>query len=327
MKAFFLALLLLFQSYLKAEIYDCFTFFNELELLKVRLAELDDVVDHFVIVESPISYTGKSKPLYYKENEEEFKKYQHKIIHLVIDFFPDLTGDEKHDHWKREEYSRNFFMKALTRCQRDDIIFISDLDEIPRATSVLEIKDYLSSFKNQRIAKIKKVKKKGGEKQIIKAPETSILSKKNENKFVCSLEMRFFTYQLNLENMRGWQGGSKAVPYWFMQRHTPWEVKIYHHANKDLHSVVNAGWHFNTMGGKDKALYKWQLTGPLYDFHEMLNALENDDELLEKTYRGHILGNPCVAVPIDHSFPKYIVDNLEYFKNLGWVEPVKDGEP
>ncbi len=87
-----------FNTLKATQIFDCFTFYNELELLKMRFEELYDAVDYFVLVESPISYTGKSKSLYYQENAHSFEKYQDKIIHIVIDQFPGLTGNAEADH-------------------------------------------------------------------------------------------------------------------------------------------------------------------------------------------------------------------------------------
>ena len=64
-------------------IFDTFTFYNELDLLELRLNILGDVVDYFVINEATITFTGKTKPLYYFENKERFKKWEDKIIYHV----------------------------------------------------------------------------------------------------------------------------------------------------------------------------------------------------------------------------------------------------
>ena len=56
------------------EVYDCFIFYNELDLLEIRLKTLDSVVDHFVLVEATKTHRGKDKPLYFEENKERFKK-------------------------------------------------------------------------------------------------------------------------------------------------------------------------------------------------------------------------------------------------------------
>jgi len=70
-------------------IYDCFCFFNELEILELRLNILDSVVDKFVICESTVTHTGQPKKMYFEENKDRFSKFLHKIIHLKISDTPD----------------------------------------------------------------------------------------------------------------------------------------------------------------------------------------------------------------------------------------------
>lgn len=67
------------------KVFDVFPFFNELDLLEIRLNILDPHVDYFVLSKSTKTFSGLDKPLYYKENKEKFKKFNHKIIHNVID--------------------------------------------------------------------------------------------------------------------------------------------------------------------------------------------------------------------------------------------------
>ena len=66
-------------------IVDCFTFYNELEMLYYRLSLLNDYVDHFVLVESNQTFAGNTKRLFYNENKHLFEKYNHKIIHVTVD--------------------------------------------------------------------------------------------------------------------------------------------------------------------------------------------------------------------------------------------------
>ena len=116
-------------------LYDCFTFFNELELLEIRLNELDDIVDKFVLVEATRTHTNKIKPLYFKENKEKFSKFTDKIIHIVVDDMP-----ESNDAWVLENYQRNSIVRGLKDCNSHDVIMISDVDEIPRSEVVLKVK-------------------------------------------------------------------------------------------------------------------------------------------------------------------------------------------
>src|SRR5690242_8981156 len=118
-----------------AKIYDCFLFYNEIELLKMRLEELNAAVDYFVLVESVETHKGDLKPLHFKENQHLFAEYLNKIIHIVVDErHPELTG-----LWEKENYHRNCISRGLKQCHPSDIILLSDLDEIPRVESILSL--------------------------------------------------------------------------------------------------------------------------------------------------------------------------------------------
>jgi beta-1,4-mannosyl-glycoprotein beta-1,4-N-acetylglucosaminyltransferase len=69
-------------------VFDSFIFFNELDLLELRLNILNDVVDYFVLTESPWTVSGNPKPLYYQENKDRFEKFNHKIIHNITEEIP-----------------------------------------------------------------------------------------------------------------------------------------------------------------------------------------------------------------------------------------------
>lgn len=70
------------------KIIDCFPFFNEFELLEIRLKELWDTVDYFVIAEANITQSGIPKPYYLLDNWERFRPYAEKIIHVMVDDMP-----------------------------------------------------------------------------------------------------------------------------------------------------------------------------------------------------------------------------------------------
>ncbi|MBV1702162.1 MAG: hypothetical protein KGQ46_10120 [Hyphomicrobiales bacterium] len=108
--------------------YDCFTFFNELDLLELRLRELDACVDQFVLVESTLTFTGTVKPLHFKENIERFSPWIHKITHIVVDSFPAAATTSR----AREHHQRDAIMRGLEQARPDDFVILSDVDEIPR---------------------------------------------------------------------------------------------------------------------------------------------------------------------------------------------------
>jgi len=113
-------------------LYDGFTFFNELDILEVRLNTLDSVVDKFILVEATKSFRGNDKALVFDQNKERFAKFLDKIIHVVVDDMPD--GDNA---WVRENFQRNCIARGLPKgASPDDRLMVSDADEIPRPTSV-----------------------------------------------------------------------------------------------------------------------------------------------------------------------------------------------
>lgn len=114
--------------------FDCFPFFNELELLRLRLTELEYVVDKHVLVESLTTHTGKPKPLYYHENKHLFEKWANKIRHIIIR--DPKTGTTADDNWDREFYQRDRIGDGLTDAKDGDTIIISDADEIPNPAAI-----------------------------------------------------------------------------------------------------------------------------------------------------------------------------------------------
>ena len=112
-------------------IIDGIIFFNELDLLEIRLNFLNNYIDYFVIVESKKTFQGDNKPLYYLENKARFKSFESKIIHVVLDDFPD-----KSNAWNNESLQRDAMLNGLQRFSDEDYILISDLDEIPNLESL-----------------------------------------------------------------------------------------------------------------------------------------------------------------------------------------------
>lgn len=124
------------------KIFDCFKFFNELELLDLRIMVLDDLVDHYVLVEANKSHTGKSKGFIFEQNKDMFSKYLHKIIHVKVNYLPDYSRD---DIWVAENYQRNCISRGLKDVAKPgDKIIISDADEIPNPDTIVK---YIDSVK------------------------------------------------------------------------------------------------------------------------------------------------------------------------------------
>jgi beta-1,4-mannosyl-glycoprotein beta-1,4-N-acetylglucosaminyltransferase len=112
-------------------IYDCFMFFNEVELLELRLKTLYKHVDYFVLVEIGKTHTGKDKPYHYEEFSSLFEKYSDKIIYVK---HPGFIND---DAWFNENAHRNLISFVLKDINDEDYVMISDIDEIPNPDAVI----------------------------------------------------------------------------------------------------------------------------------------------------------------------------------------------
>jgi beta-1,4-mannosyl-glycoprotein beta-1,4-N-acetylglucosaminyltransferase len=119
-----------------SRLFDCFTFFNELDLLEIRLETLDSVVDFFVIVEASITYRADPKPLYFELNKQRFAKFLPKIRHIIVDDLPTEKGFDQ--NWQRETLQRAALERGLADASDEDIIMLSDLDEIPSPGKIRE---------------------------------------------------------------------------------------------------------------------------------------------------------------------------------------------
>ena len=217
-------------------VYDCFPFFNELDILEIRLNELYDVVDKFVLIEADRTHQNKPKPFVFEENKERFAKFSDKIIHIKVTKYPlFIPLINPFSAWKIERYQRDYIKKALVDCQPEDIILISDLDEIPNSI-------VLKQLINKGISKI------------------------------YGLKMDMFIYFLN--NKLIFDGGSNmdkeeaksgiwhstaVLPYKLLKK-SPSKIRRIIMRTKrrgEVYEIVpNAGWHFTYIGGVKKIVEK-----------------------------------------------------------------------
>ncbi len=236
----------LFVTTCFADVYDCFTFFNELELLEIKLNELYESVDKFVIVESVETFSGHEKPLYFLENRERFRPFWDKIIHVIVDqrVITPVSGD-------REHFQKNHIMKGLVGCKDSDIIIMEDLDEIVRPEMIPVIKD--------------------------------LLLNRGFPCVTCSQELHFWFLNVFVKQILEKQGhlGQSSVACLFstLRRASPQAIRAY---KRQFPQIPNAGWHFSYLGGRERILHKINSTfNSSGDFIEAFNR--RPEEILENT--------------------------------------------
>lgn len=116
---------------------------NELDFLTLQLMLNYEKVDKFVISESSRTFSGKAKPLFYKNNQKQFQRYEEKILYFDVDLTTDLPViskiplNEDMAAWQREKKQREHIFQSLD-LKPEDIVFLVDMDEIVDVSVVLE---------------------------------------------------------------------------------------------------------------------------------------------------------------------------------------------
>lgn len=281
-------------------IYDCFLFFNELELLNLRLHELDSIVDRFVIVESTKTFTNQRKQLFFAVNKHLFKKFEHKIIHIVIDNMPDSKNP-----WIAEAFQRNGITRGLKHCKNTDIIMLSDVDEIPRSTAVQAALNKLSKMPTFPPGFLHQLLHWKPTRWVIKR----ITSKVHPNNV--GFQQNLYYYFINVKHTEQWVG----TRMFYYRDLTNLEL-MRHWKCKEL--IANGGWHFSYMGGVEKIMYKIQSFS-----HQEFNtdAINNEQQIKQSLQDNQDLfgrNKTLEVVPIDETYPKHLLKHLD--KYASWIK-------
>ncbi len=115
-------------------VYDCFSFNDELDMLELRLAEMGPAVDRFVLVEARHTHAGLQKPLHFAENRARFAAHADRIVHVVVEDDPGGFA------WRREAHQRDAIARGLAGADPDDLVLVSDVDEILRPEVVAALR-------------------------------------------------------------------------------------------------------------------------------------------------------------------------------------------
>lgn len=114
------------------KVFDCFMFHNEFEMLDLRLNELKDIVDYFVLIESEFTFQGDRKKLCFNDVKSDYKEFP--IIHVVVPFSAadNIIGNEYGTNLMRRAIQEKYTLNGLDSARDDDVIIYSDVDELPK---------------------------------------------------------------------------------------------------------------------------------------------------------------------------------------------------
>jgi len=287
-------------------------YFDEDLILDLRLNILDKFVDYFVIVESIFTHRGEKRNL--KFNINKFKKFESKIIYLVYDQEPSQiekivskdTEDEKSRKYImnalfRENAQRNFINRALNNLDNEDVILVSDVDEIPNLKGI--------NFKEKK-SKI-------------------ILFKQ---------DMLYYKFNLKLPNL-AWTGTKACKKKYFKsaqwlrnvkdRKYPFYRVDTYFSEKKYINCefIENGGWHFTNIKTANQIKQKLESYLHHIEFDKNPLSAEEIDKIIQDKIaiydlsvdqrKNKIRGNQLENYPL-HKLPEYLLDNLNNYKV--WID-------
>ena len=264
-------------------IYDCFQYFNEDHILDLRFNILNEKVDYFIISESTKTHQGQTKKLNFNINN--FSKFKNKIKYIVADYkqkidFKNHTGGES----LIEQHQRNSLSDGFVNADDNDLIILSDSDEIPDLTKLNQIKSNTKFTAFSQMMFMYKLN----------------LQNLNENKWIgskMSLKKNFPMPQV-LRNLK-----FKKYPFWRFDK-----IKL---------QTIEGGWHFSYLQKPSDIVKKIKSfshgefnRNNFIDEKKIEEKIINNEDIFERGYK-------LKKIEVDKTFPNYILKNKLYLKD--WI--------
>jgi len=262
-------------------------YFDEDLMLDLRLNILNKHVDKFVIAEATREHSGKEKKLNF--DIKKFSKFKDKIIYLIIEDLPiNVVSKKKNwtpNHW-RDQYQRNALRRGFKECDENDLIMISDIDEIPNLKKLTEFKV--------------------------------------KNKYACFLQKNFQS-KLNLQNITDtyWMGTKICQkkylksPQWLRDIKTKKRPFWKFYKPKEPQLILDGGWHFSFLK-KPKDIAKKIKAYSHQEFYK--DEFVDEKKISERINNNVDLFDRNIVykkVELDKSFPEYVFNNKDFFKE--WI--------
>ena len=263
-------------------IYDCFQYFDEDHMVDLRLNILNKYVDFFVISESTKTHQGKNKKINF--DIKKFLKFKDKIKFVVADYKEEINFN-KHTGGESpiEQHQRNYLIEGIKDALPDDLIILSDSDEIPDLTKLKYI---------------------------------------NKNKKFIAFSQQMFMYKLNLQNLNesNWIGSKitkkKNISSMQKLRNLKFKKYPFWRIDKNNLQTINGGWHFSFLQTPEQILNKIKSFSHGEFNSDNINEKKIEEKILEnKDIFGR--GITLKKIELDSSFPDYILENKKNF--LKWI--------
>ena len=284
-------------------VIDCIPFFNELDILKLRLHILDPLVDRFVIEEATHTFSGLPKDLCFEKNREMFEEFLPKITYLVVDNSPKEISTHE-----RDKFQKNALAKALTDASDVDVLILSDVDEIPNPAVLQELVKRFDPDKIYHLA---------------------------QRNFYCYLNMEEISG--NLLSITGEFPGVERRMWLgtkvFAKKNIPESgiIDLREISPEDPRSVrvADGGWHFGYMGSCHETDVSRRVgTKVVAAAHQEYNTEDVLAEVKDRLILGEdIFGRNAVFqwAVVDESYPQYLLEHKSEYDYL-IMPPISRGK-
>lgn len=284
-------------------VIDCIPFFNELDILKLRLHILDPLVDRFVIEEATHTFSGLPKELCFEKNREMFEEFLPKITYLVVDNSPKEISTHE-----RDKFQKNALAKALTDASDEDVLILSDVDEIPNPAVLQELVKRFDPDKIYHLA---------------------------QRNFYCYLNMEEISG--NLLSITGEFPGVERRMWLgtkvFAKKNIPESgiIDLREISPEDPRSVrvADGGWHFGYMGSCHETDVSRRVgTKVVAAAHQEYNTEDVLAEVKDRLILGEdIFGRNAVFqwAVVDESYPQYLLEHKSEYDYL-IMPPISKGK-
>lgn len=275
-------------------VYDCIPFFNELDILKLRLHILDPIVDKFIIEEATVTFSGEPKELCFEKNKAMFQQFLPKIEYIVVEDSPKEASTHE-----RDKFQKNALAKGLTGAADEDVIILSDVDEIPSPRALETI---IADFDPDKVYHLA------------------------QRMFYCFINMEEVSG--NLLSITGdFPGVEKKM--WlgtkvFSKKSIPEkgiiELREAPTTAPNAVRVAEGGWHFGYMGSRQETDVSRRIgTKVVAAAHQEYNNADTLAEARDKLIMGQdIFGRDArfKRVEVDESYPEYLLKHIEEYRYL-----------
>ena len=269
------------------QLIDCFIYFDEDLVLDIRLNTLNDSVNKFVIAEATIDHAGNKKKLNF--DIKKFSKFKNKIDYLVIEDLPKKVENFKKD-WEsahlRDQFQRNSLQKGYEGSSDEDLIMISDIDEIPDPKKISEFNE--------------------------------------KNHYACFMQKNFQS-KINMINMtqKYWSGTKICQkkflksPQWLRNIKTKKRPFWKFYKPKEPQLIFDGGWHFSYLKKPENISRKIKSFAHQEFNQEKFTNVKNIKEKIENHFDIFGRNYKYKKIDLNKDFPKYILENKSKFNE--WI--------